>query len=103
MGIGCKSKDRRNCDDEYRAKPACSTRELARPEGVEPTTFGFGGRHSIQLSYGRIGRPVYGQSRTASMACFCNAVPMPYNRLPKYLPEKDFHVGSTSRRAFHAD
>ena len=57
---------------------------MARPEGVEPTTFGFGGRHSIQLSYGRIERQVYGQRAFESIPAPFKVVPIAYNlRLPK--------------------
>ena len=38
----------KNMQAEYIAK------KMARSAGVEPTTFGFGGQHSIQLSYERI-------------------------------------------------
>ena len=40
---------------------------MARPKGLEPLTYGSGGRRSIQLSYGRATPQVYIQSFTSSI------------------------------------
>ncbi len=51
LSVICQSGEREE-KREFENARICSE-NLARPAGLEPATFGSGGRRSIQLSYGR--------------------------------------------------
>ena len=53
---------------------------VARPAGVEPTTPGFGGQYSIQLSYGRVPKTLIVAGEFAILRHRSNVVQVAQNR-----------------------
>jgi hypothetical protein len=43
-----------SCEVFFAHGVSINTRKMARPEGFEPPTNGFGSHYSIRLSYGRV-------------------------------------------------
>jgi hypothetical protein len=57
-----------------RSSERSGERRLVREAGVEPTTFGSGGRRSIQLSYSRIPQRVEGRPIPRDGQSVCNRI-----------------------------
>ena len=65
LSVICQSEDRDRTTESQNVR-FCS-RNLARPAGLEPATFGSGGQRSIQLSYGRVRRYAFAKLAWAKL------------------------------------